>query len=109
MPRVGLAQQGSRGDAEGEQGAGLQRLHQTHLFDVRGGALFGLHVEGLPADHAGEARRARQAEAELDAHVGARLRRGIGENLERQRLQSVAGEDGGRFAMDDVGRRAPAA
>ena len=66
-------------------------------------------VEHLAADHAAEPRGAGEAEHEVGPDGAVRIGRGIGQHLEGEGLERVAGEDGGRLVEGLVhGRPAPA-
>ena len=66
-------------------------------------------IEDLAADHAAEAGRLCKAENEVGTDRRIRLPGRICQNLEGQRLQRVADEDGGRLVIGLVDRRlAPA-
>ena len=59
--------------------------------------LFRLQIHHLPARHAGGAGRARKLQHQFGADEGIGVSRGIGENLERQRVEAVARQDRGRL------------
>ena len=54
-------------------------------------------VEHLPASHARAAARARKLKAKLGSHGGARMRAGVGKDLESQRQQCIACKNRGRL------------
>src|SRR3546814_8771603 len=59
---------------------------------------FGLEVHRLPARHPRRPGRARQREHQFGANERTGMRLGIGEDLERQRVEAVAGQNRGRLA-----------
>ncbi len=92
-------------DAEFEQRAGLHRLQASDLLNrKRRRRLLGVDIKHLAAHHAREAGGSRKPQAERDAHLRDRVGRRIGEDLERQRLQSVSGENRRRLVEGAVGR-----
>ena len=91
-----------------DQRAGFHRLQPGDGGQVEGGALR-LEVHHLPARHAGRAGSAGEIEDELGADERIGVSRGIGEHLERQRVEAIAGEDRGRLVELLVHRRAAAA
>ncbi len=66
-------------------------------------------VEHLAARHAAEARGAGKTQDEFGPHGPVRIRRRVGQDLEGQRLQRVAGQNGGGLVEGDVHRRPVAA
>ncbi len=107
--RLRAGDDGAGLDGEAQQRPGLHRLQAADggIVERRGGSLR-LDVEHLSADHAAEAGGAGKAEAQRDADLGVPMGRGIGENVEGQRQQPVAGENGGRL-VEGLVRRRPAA
>ena len=70
---------------------------------------FGFEIERLSADHAGVARRDRERQDQFGAHAGVGMARGIAQQFERQRLQSVAGQNRAPLVIGFPNRRAAAA
>ena len=66
-------------------------------------------VEHLAANHAAEARGAGKTQDEFGPHGPVRIRRRVGQDLEGQRLQRVAGQNGGGLVEGHVHRRPVAA
>ena len=99
-------------DRKGEERAGLHRLEAPDLRLARGGvavAPLGRKVEHLAAGHAGEPAGAGKPEDELAAHRGVGMNRRIGEALEGERLERVAGEDRRRLVEGAMDARLAAA
>ena len=72
--------------------------------------VLGLQVHHLPARHARRARRARRGSAISSTRTnGSAMRRRIGQHLERQRVQAIAGQDRGRLVERLVHGRLAAA
>ena len=91
-----------------DQRAGLELLQPGDRADVER-LPFGDEVEHLPARHAVRARGARQFEHQLGADERVLVGRGIGDDLERQVVEAVAGEHRGRFVEGLVDGRLAAA
>ncbi len=89
---------------EADERAGLHRLQPDDACFVRPLAL-GFEVEGLAADHAAGAGGAGKRQHEGRAAFGRQHRRVVGDNVEGERQQRVAGKDRGRFVEGLVHRR----
>ena len=102
------AEHGAGLAGEAEQSAGLQRLHLRDF--VRAEALpFGAEIERLAERHAVPATGFGQQQDKLGANgrIGMRLR--IAQDLEGQRQQCIAGQDGGCLVEGDMQRGTAAA
>ncbi len=111
---VGLArppEDGAGLGGEAQHRAGLHRLQHARRLRIDGRhavAALRRKVEHLPADHAAEAGRLGEPGDERDARARIRIRRRIGEFLEGEGEQPVAGQDRRRLVEGTVDGGAPA-
>ena len=114
-PAIGIAgppQDGAGLAGEAQEGPrfhGLQALHVSGGRLGRDCKLLGFQIEALPARHAAETGSTRQRLHQLDPHRRIGMRFGPRCDVEGERQQTVAGEDGGRVVERLVHRRLAAA